>query len=161
VHARDSPIIVPVPQLPPEHTIGAQPRVCVPAVAHVPAAVCMQALHAEQVGAPQVIPSVLARVQDVEELAIIVAHEPDMHVEVVIVVVCIPLVLQGVVDVHAPITVTGAPQVVPSVVRVHGIVSIVVVGVHVPLAQCDAVTMRVCVPLVAQVVAPMHAENGP
>jgi hypothetical protein len=86
-----------------------------------------------------------------------------MHVGMVVVTICMPLVPHGIVTTQGIEVMVAAPHEEPSVFgRVQGCDSLVVATMHAPAWQVELITLRICVPLVAHAFAPgSQADHVP
>ena len=161
VQLRDS-LVVTVPQLPLLHVGVITLRLWVPVVSQV-LAKPPQAPHAPKVTLPQDVPFV-ERVQLRDSLVVTVPQLPPLHVGVITLRLCVPVVSQLLENPpqapHAP-KVTP-PQDVPFVERVQLRDSLVVTVEQPPPLHVGVITLRLWVPVVSQVLAkPPHAPHAP
>jgi hypothetical protein len=154
---------VPEPHVPLEHVGVMQVRVCCPEESQLSEFVCVHALHAEHICVPHAVPSVLPVVHACIVIIAFGWHVPPPHVGLVVVTGCIPLVLHGMLGMHVPVTVPPVPHDMPSVFgRMHACISMVLDIAQVPLWHIEVVTVRVCMPFIAQAFAPKsQADQAP
>ena len=82
---------------------------------------------------PHAVPSLLAIVHACMLIIELMWQVPPMHVAVVVVTDCMPLVPQGMLGMHGPMTVPAVPHDEPSVFgRVHACDSLLVAIAHDP-----------------------------